>query len=65
MDINYRGITMYIRSIPAVTPQQATPSRRYFRKFHLQNHKISAVLRRLSSCADCIALMCMQNCALL
>jgi len=44
MDIDYRGITMEVSSIPAVTLQQATPSPRYYRKFHLKNRGISAVL---------------------
>jgi len=43
MDIDYRGITVEISSITTVTPQQATPSPRYYRKFHLQNRSISAV----------------------
>ena len=44
MDIDYRGITVDISYITAVTPQQATPSPRYYRKFHLQNRGIPAVL---------------------
>ena len=43
MDIDYCGITVEISSITAVTPQQATPSPRYYRKFHLQNRGIPAV----------------------
>jgi len=43
MDIIYRGITVEIRSIPVVTPQQATPSPWYYCKFHLQNRGIPAV----------------------
>jgi len=45
MDIDYRGITntVEISSITAVTPQQATPSPRYYRKIHLQNRGIPAV----------------------
>jgi len=43
MDIDYRGITVEISSITAVTPQQVTPSPRYYRKFHLQNRGIPAV----------------------
>jgi len=43
MDIDYRGITVEISSITAVTPQQATPSPRYDRKFHPQNRGIPAV----------------------
>ena len=43
MDIDYRGITVEISSITGVTPQQATPSPRYYRKFHLQNRGIPAV----------------------
>ena len=44
MDIDYRGITVEISSITAVTPQQATPSPRYYRKFHLQNRGVTTVL---------------------
>jgi len=43
MDIDYRGITVEITSITGVNPQQATPSPRYYRKFHLQNRGIPAV----------------------
>ena len=43
MDIDYRGITMEVSSIPAVTLQQATPSPRYYRKSHRQNRWIPAV----------------------
>ena len=43
MDINYCGTTVEISSIPAVTPQQATPSPRYYHKFHLQDREIPAV----------------------
>ena len=35
--------TVEISSIPAVTPQQATPPPRYCRKFHLQNRGIPVV----------------------
>ena len=41
MDIDHRGITT---EITAVTPQQATPSPRYYHKFHLQNRGVTAVL---------------------
>jgi len=43
MDIDYRSITVEISSITAVTLQQATPSPRYYRKFHLQNCGIPTV----------------------
>jgi len=48
MDIDYRGTTVEISSIPAVTPQQANASPRYYRKFHLQNRGIPAVTAVLS-----------------
>jgi len=43
MDIDYHVSTVEIISIPSVTPQQATPSPQYYRKFHLQNCRIPAV----------------------
>ena len=41
MDIDYRGITVEISSITAVTPQKVTPSPRYYHKFHLQKPRYS------------------------
>jgi len=43
MDSDYCSSTMEISCISVVTPQQATLSLRYYRKFHLQNRGILAV----------------------
>jgi len=41
MDIDYRGITVEISSITAVTLQKVTPYPRYYHKFHLQKPRYS------------------------
>jgi len=59
MGINYRSITVEIRSIPAVTLQQATPSPWCYHKFHLQTmYSLSLKWYTLSDRPFCDHLSC-------